>query len=98
MQHATLNRHKTYARLTKTYPRRADNLFGLLAAAEVAFDYRGFGRSSGKPSERGVYLDAEAAFEWLRSRDFGATNIVVLGESLGGGVVCELATRKQLQV
>ena len=65
-------------------------------ASVFAFDYRGFGRSEGKPSEKGVYLDADAAFEWLRSRGFCQTNIIALGESLGGGVVCELSTRKQL--
>jgi uncharacterized protein len=69
----------------------------LKAGASVfAFDYRGYGRSAGKPSEKGVGLDAEAAWQWLRDRGYGATNIIALGESLGGGVVCELATRKPL--
>lgn len=69
----------------------------LTAGANVfAFDYRGYGRSAGKPSEKGVCLDAEAAWEWLRNRGFEGANIVALGESLGGGVVCELATRKPL--
>lgn len=65
-------------------------------ASVFAFDYRGYGRSSGKPTERGVCLDAEAAWQWLRDRGFAGTNIIALGESLGGGVVCELATRKPL--
>jgi fermentation-respiration switch protein FrsA (DUF1100 family) len=69
----------------------------LKAGASVfAFDYRGYGRSSGKPSEKGVCLDAEAAWQWLRDHGFAAMNIVALGESLGGGVVCELATRKPI--
>jgi len=67
-------------------------------ASVFAFDYRGYGRSSGKPSEEGVCLDAEAAWQWLvNERGFAPTSIVALGESLGGGVVCELATRKPLR-
>ena len=66
-------------------------------ASVFAFDYRGYGRSAGKPSEKGVCLDAEAAWQWLvNERGFAPTSIVALGESLGGGVVCELATRKPL--
>ena len=74
-------------------------LIDILAKAGVnvfAFDYRGYGRSAGKPSEKGVYLDAQAAWDWLRSRGFSETNIIALGESLGGGVACELVTRKPL--
>jgi len=58
-----------------------------------AFDYRGYGRSAGRPSEEGTYLDAEAGYRWLRERNFAATNIVVLGESLGGAIATELAVR-----
>ena len=66
-------------------------------AGVFAFDYRGYGRSSGKPSEKGVCLDAEAAWEWLvKMKGYEGRRIIALGESLGGGVVCELATRKPL--
>ena len=65
-------------------------------ASVFAFDYRGYGRSAGKPTEKGVCLDAEAAWQWLTNRGFAPDRIVALGESLGGGVVCELATRKPL--
>ena len=70
----------------------------LRAGASVfAFDYRGYGRSSGKPTEKGVCLDAEAAWEWLvKARGCEPGKIIALGESLGGGVVCELATRRPL--
>jgi fermentation-respiration switch protein FrsA (DUF1100 family) len=60
----------------------------------LAFDYRGYGRSAGRPSEEGTYRDAEAAYAWLRQRGFAATNILVYGESLGGGVATELALRE----
>jgi fermentation-respiration switch protein FrsA (DUF1100 family) len=61
-----------------------------------AFDYRGYGHSSGRPSEAGTYLDAEAAYQWLRNRGFGPDRIIALGESLGGGVASELAGRVPL--
>src|SRR5262245_21138125 len=37
-----------------------------------AFDYRGYGRSAGRPSESGTYLDGQAAMQWLLSRGFKA--------------------------
>lgn len=59
-----------------------------------AYDYRGYGRSEGKPNEQGTYLDGEAAADWLQTRGFPTTNIVALGESLGGGIATELALRR----
>lgn len=73
------------------------DLAGLLAGNGLnvlLLDYRGYGKSEGKPSEEGTYLDAVAAHEWLARQGFAATNIVVYGESLGGGVAAELALRK----
>jgi len=58
-----------------------------------AFDYRGYGRSQGHPSEQGTYLDGIAAQQWLQNKGFAAGNILVYGESLGGGVGAELAVR-----
>ena len=58
-------------------------------------DYRGYGLSDGSPSEDGLYMDAEAAFEFLAS-DVGlnpARDIVLFGRSLGAGVAAEMATR-----
>lgn len=57
------------------------------------FDYRGYGRSGGRPSEAGTYRDGLAAQQWLQNKGFGAKNILVYGESLGGGVGSELALR-----
>jgi fermentation-respiration switch protein FrsA (DUF1100 family) len=57
-------------------------------------DYRGYGRSEGTPSERGTYLDAEAAVAYLRSRpDVAHDRIIYFGRSLGAAVAVELATR-----
>jgi fermentation-respiration switch protein FrsA (DUF1100 family) len=58
------------------------------------FDYRGYGRSQGRPSEEGTYRDAQAAYDWLRLKGFAGTNIIAFGESLGGGVAAELAARE----
>lgn len=63
-------------------------------AAVLLYDYRGFGRSEGRPGEEGTYLDAQAAYVWLRQKGFVAAGIVLLGESLGGGVASELAVRE----
>jgi uncharacterized protein len=65
-----------------------------LGVGVFAFDYRGYGRSSGRPSEEGTYQDATAAFDWLNSQGVASHNIVAMGESLGGGVVAELALRR----
>ena len=60
-------------------------------------DYRGYGRSKGSPSERGLYLDSEAAYKYLIDQtDIFPQNIVVYGESLGAAVAVELALRKQI--
>ena len=60
------------------------------------FDYRGYGRSDGRPDEPGTYLDAQAAYHWLQQKGFDGPNIIALGESLGGGVAAELAVREPL--
>ena len=58
------------------------------------FDYRGYGRSRGTPSEDGTYLDAEAALADLGSRDdIDADRIVYFGRSVGAAVAVELAAR-----
>ncbi len=63
-------------------------------ASVFSFDYRGYGQSAGRPGEAGTYLDAQAAHAWLRQKGFRAENIVAFGESLGGGIVSELALRE----
>jgi len=57
------------------------------------FDYRGFGRSNGSPSETGVYEDAVAAFDWLNNADPDLP-IIVHGHSLGSAVAIDLATKR----
>ncbi len=55
-------------------------------------DYRGYGRSEGRPSVKGLYRDARAAWRYLREdAGVGAERIVILGKSLGGAVAVDLA-------
>ncbi len=65
-------------------------------ASVFVFDYRGYGRSGGRPTEEGTYLDAQAAYRWLEHKGFSPTNVIAYGESLGGGVAGELAMRETL--
>jgi fermentation-respiration switch protein FrsA (DUF1100 family) len=67
-------------------------LFHDLGLSVLIFDYRGYGRSSGKPGEAGTYRDAEAAWRHLTERrGVPAGEIVVFGRSLGGAVATWLA-------
>lgn len=72
---------------------RLDTAGALLSAGAsvMIFDYRGYGRSAGRPSEEGTYRDAHAAYDWLLAKGHPADRIMVFGESLGGGVASELA-------
>ena len=66
-----------------------------VGASVFLFDYRGYGRSGGSPSEQGLYLDAEAAVEQAKARCGVADDgIVLFGRSLGGAVAVEMATRR----
>lgn len=65
-----------------------------LGYASLIVDYRGYGQSTGSPSEEGTYRDAEAAWDWLtKNRGVSPGDIVLLGESLGGAVAVWLAAR-----
>jgi fermentation-respiration switch protein FrsA (DUF1100 family) len=58
--------------------------------------YRGYGGSSGKPSEAGLVMDASAAYDWLAAHGLSSRDIVVVGESLGSGVAVQLAVRRKV--
>jgi fermentation-respiration switch protein FrsA (DUF1100 family) len=60
----------------------------------MVFDYPGYGLSEGQPTETGCYAAAEAAYDWLIEKGFKPEQIIVYGESLGGGVAVDLASRK----
>lgn len=59
----------------------------------LIFDYPGYGKSDGMPSEVGCYEAGIEALKWLFDRGIPTANVVLLGESLGGGVATELAAR-----
>lgn len=62
----------------------------------LIIDYRGYGKSEGRPSEQGLYMDARAAWDYLTAaRGVPATRIVIFGKSLGGAVAIDLATKVQ---
>lgn len=59
-----------------------------------AYDYRGYGRSEGRPAEQGIYADALGAYRYLvDSLQVPPGRIVLFGHSLGTGVATELAAR-----
>jgi fermentation-respiration switch protein FrsA (DUF1100 family) len=79
---------------------RIDKLIFLnrLGYSVFIFDYRGYGKSTGWPSEKGLYRDAEAAYDYLvKTRGIPAERIVGYGESIGGAVIVDLASRRPMK-
>ena len=69
-------------------------MFNRLGYSVLLFDYRGYGKSGGSPGEEGTYLDAKAAWQHLtEARNLKSQDIVIVGESLGGGVATWLALK-----
>ena len=60
----------------------------------IALSYRGYGGSTGKPTEEGMLLDAAAAYDFAAAR-YPSGRIVLWGESLGTGVAIALAAERQ---
>lgn len=74
---------------------RVDHAHALRAAgsAVLVVDYRGYGKSEGRPSEAGLYADAEAGYRELIRLGYTRERIIVHGESLGTAVAADLAAR-----
>lgn len=72
------------------------NFFHQLGLSVFLFDYRGYGRSKGHPTEKGLYLDAQGAYDYLLSRGVTADRLIGYGESLGGAALIDLAARRKL--
>lgn len=69
-------------------------LRGVFGCSVLIFDYPGYGRSGGRPTEEGCYASAEAALAWLEAaKGIPAGHVLLYGESLGGGVAVEMAKR-----
>ena len=92
-QHTVLLFHGNGGNLTDRIEKFA--LLRSLTLNVFAIDYRGYGRSEGRPGETGLYADANAAYDYLRNeRKLEPGSIVLYGESLGGAVAVDLASRK----
>lgn len=76
---------------------RADHAQAIKAAgsAVLVVDYRGYGKSKGRPSEHGLYLDGEAAYRQLLKLGYSPDRIIVQGESLGTAVATQIAARHE---
>ncbi len=67
-----------------------------LGLSVFIIDYRGYGQSEGRTTEKGIYRDADAAWRYLiESRGVVASEIVIFGRSLGASVASRLATQHQ---
>lgn len=65
-----------------------------LGCAVLLYDYPGYGKSTGRPSEAGCYAAGEAALAWLvEEKKVPVGEVILVGESLGGAIATELATR-----
>lgn len=72
-------------------------IFYNLGLNSFIFDYRGYGKSIGAPSESGLYLDADAAYNYLiKERRISKDDIILYGESIGGAVAIDLARNKDV--
>ena len=77
---------------------RVETIFLLrqLGLNSLVFDYRGYGASTGRPSEEGTYRDARAAWDWLvDTKGIDPRTIIVHGRSLGGPIAAHLAREVQ---
>ena len=67
-----------------------------LGLSVLIIDYRGYGQSGGRTTEKGIYRDADAAWRYLtEDRGIAASNILVFGRSLGASVASRLASQQQ---
>ena len=77
---------------------RKINIFNSLRVNTFVIDYRGYGKSEGKPTEQGIYLDALAAYDYLvKKQNVSASNVIVYGVSLGGAVAVDLASKRPVK-
>jgi hypothetical protein len=63
-------------------------------SAVLVLDYRGYGKSNGHPDERGLQLDADAAYDTLLQRGYRPGELLIHGESLGTAIAVDLASRR----
>ncbi|KAK9354146.1 Alpha/Beta hydrolase protein [Lipomyces doorenjongii] len=77
----------------------ASAFYKILQYNVVLFSYRGYGLSTGKPSEAGIKIDSETVFEYLKKeKELKDTGILLYGQSLGGAVAIYLAAKHEDEV
>jgi len=77
-----------------SYRLESARIFHRIGMDVFLFDYRGYGKSRGKPSEEGLYWDGRAALDVLHRKGYDLSRIVFFGRSLGGAVAAKLATEQ----
>jgi fermentation-respiration switch protein FrsA (DUF1100 family) len=71
-------------------------IFNQLGLDTLIIDYRGYGQSTGRITEQGTYLDAQAAWNYLvDERGIPAEQIIIFGRSLGGAIAAWLGTQEK---
>lgn len=79
-----------------SHRRNSIEIFHRLGLNVFIIDYRGYGKSDGKPSEQGLYQDATAAWSYLTNeKRFNHNQVLIFGRSLGGAVAAQLASKVQ---
>ena len=95
-EHALLFFHGNAGNIS--HRRDSIEIFHRLGLNVFIFDYRGYGRSGGRPGEQGLYRDASAAWRFLtEEKQFAPGEIILFGRSLGGAVAARLAADVQAQ-
>jgi len=72
------------------------NEFSKMDVNFLIIAWRGFSGNEGKPTEKGLYQDANSAIDWLKSKGVKEEQLILYGESLGTGVATEVAQNKNL--
>ena len=71
------------------------NEFSKLELNYLIFAYRGFNGNDGKPTEEGLYVDANNTINWLKSKNILEKNIILYGESLGTAIAIHIGQNKK---
>ena len=91
----TLFLHGNAGNLTHRY--QSSREITAAGSSVLMIDYRGYGKSAGRPSEKGLFADAEAAYQYLMKNSMKNSRpeqVIVHGESLGTAVAVDLASRR----
>ncbi len=88
----TLFLHGNAGNITNRTPRIQEIV--AVGSSVLMLDYRGYGKSSGRPIEQGLYRDSEAGYIYLLAKGYRPDQIILHGESLGTAVAIDLASRR----